>query len=107
MNMVLQTTVLHSFVGVHWHVRELCCLHFHTSSTRKVDAEWQWTYSKLHNVGTQKTLPFIQYEHMISKILTIYDMKNGVLWDVTPCGSCKNRRFGGNTSQRASDASYG
>jgi hypothetical protein len=22
-------------------------------------------------------------------------MKNGVLWDVTPCGSCKNRRFGG------------
>jgi hypothetical protein len=22
-------------------------------------------------------------------------MKNGVFWDVTPCGSCKNRRFGG------------
>jgi hypothetical protein len=22
-------------------------------------------------------------------------MKNGVLCDVTPCGSCKNRRFGG------------
>jgi hypothetical protein len=21
-------------------------------------------------------------------------MKNGVFWDVTPCGSCKNRRFG-------------
>jgi hypothetical protein len=21
--------------------------------------------------------------------------KNGVLWDVMPCGSCKNRRFGG------------
>jgi hypothetical protein len=20
------------------------------------------------------------------------DMKNGVFWDVTPCGSCKNRR---------------
>jgi hypothetical protein len=20
-------------------------------------------------------------------------MKNGVFWDVTPCGSCKNRRF--------------
>jgi hypothetical protein len=20
-------------------------------------------------------------------------MKNGVIWDVTPCGSCKNRRF--------------
>jgi hypothetical protein len=22
-------------------------------------------------------------------------MKNGVFWDVTPCGSCKNQRFGG------------
>jgi hypothetical protein len=22
-------------------------------------------------------------------------MKNGVFWDVTPCSSCKNRRFGG------------
>jgi hypothetical protein len=22
-------------------------------------------------------------------------MKKGVFWDVTPCGSCKNRRFGG------------
>jgi hypothetical protein len=21
--------------------------------------------------------------------------KNGVFWDVTPCGSCKNWRFGG------------
>jgi hypothetical protein len=22
-------------------------------------------------------------------------MKNAVFWDVTPCGTCKNRRFGG------------
>jgi hypothetical protein len=22
-------------------------------------------------------------------------IKNGVFWDVTPCGSYKNRRFGG------------
>jgi hypothetical protein len=22
-------------------------------------------------------------------------VKNTVFWDVTPCGSCKNRRFGG------------
>jgi hypothetical protein len=22
-------------------------------------------------------------------------MKNDIFWDVTPCGSCKNRRFGG------------
>jgi hypothetical protein len=25
----------------------------------------------------------------------VVPMKNGVFWDVTPCGSCKNRRIGG------------
>jgi hypothetical protein len=25
-------------------------------------------------------------------------MKNEAFWDVTPCGSCKNQRFGGNSS---------
>jgi hypothetical protein len=29
------------------------------------------------------------------EVLTAVTMKNGVFWDVTPCGSCKNRRFGG------------
>jgi hypothetical protein len=24
----------------------------------------------------------------------MYTKKNGVFWDITPCGSCKNRRFG-------------
>jgi uncharacterized membrane protein len=27
--------------------------------------------------------------------LTSSKMKNGVFWDVTPCGSCKNGLFGG------------
>jgi hypothetical protein len=26
---------------------------------------------------------------------TFASMKNGVFWDVMPCGSCKNRQFGG------------
>jgi hypothetical protein len=26
---------------------------------------------------------------------TIRELKNGVFWNATPCGSCKNRRFGG------------
>jgi hypothetical protein len=35
------------------------------------------------------------------------EQKNGVFWDVTPCGSCRNRRFGGSiSSQRATVASY-
>jgi hypothetical protein len=25
-------------------------------------------------------------------------MKNDVFWDVSPCGSCKNRRFGGTSA---------
>jgi hypothetical protein len=24
----------------------------------------------------------------------VVELKNGVFWDVTPCGSCKNGRFG-------------
>jgi hypothetical protein len=29
------------------------------------------------------------------EVFTAVTMKNGVFWDVTPCGSCKNQRFGG------------
>jgi hypothetical protein len=29
------------------------------------------------------------------EVFTTVTMKNGAFWDVTPCGSCKNRRFGG------------
>jgi hypothetical protein len=29
------------------------------------------------------------------EVFTAVTMQNGVFWDVTPCGSCKNRRFGG------------
>jgi hypothetical protein len=28
------------------------------------------------------------------EVFTAVTMKNGVFWDVTPCGCCKNRRFG-------------
>jgi hypothetical protein len=29
------------------------------------------------------------------EVFTAVTMKNGVFWVATPCGSCKNRRFGG------------
>jgi hypothetical protein len=29
------------------------------------------------------------------EVSTAVTMKKGVFWDVTPCDSCKNRRFGG------------
>jgi hypothetical protein len=31
----------------------------------------------------------------LGTILTNQNLKNGVFWVVTPCGSCNNRRFGG------------
>jgi hypothetical protein len=33
--------------------------------------------------------------HVIFEVFTAVTTKNGVFWDVTPYGSCKNRRFGG------------
>jgi hypothetical protein len=42
---------------------------------------------------------FVKFE-----IFTEVTMKNGVICDVTPCGSCMNRL--GISSQRASVASY-
>jgi hypothetical protein len=29
------------------------------------------------------------------EVFTVVTMKNDVFWDVTPCGSCKSRRFRG------------
>jgi hypothetical protein len=40
--------------------------------------------------GGEEECVYIRFE-----IFTAVTMKNGVIWDVTPCGSCKNRRFGG------------
>jgi hypothetical protein len=36
--------------------------------------------------------PDIWYERF--KVFTAVTMKNAIFWDVTPRGSCKNRRFG-------------
>jgi hypothetical protein len=33
--------------------------------------------------------------HVRFEVFTAVTKKNGVLWDVTPCGSCKNQRFAG------------
>jgi hypothetical protein len=37
-------------------------------------------------------------KHFVSVRFGVFaavSVKNGVFWSVTPCGSCKNRRFGG------------
>jgi hypothetical protein len=38
----------------------------------------------------EQSLRYVRFE-----VFTAVTMKNGVFWDVTPCGSCKSRRFGG------------
>jgi hypothetical protein len=39
---------------------------------------------------TLASLVYVRFE-----VFTAVTMKNEVFWDVTPCGCCKNRRFGG------------
>jgi hypothetical protein len=63
----------------------------------------------------------LPHDHVGSYKIEVFaavTMKNAGFWDVTPCGSCKNRRFGGTyrhhhqveekreSSQRSSVASY-
>jgi hypothetical protein len=40
----------------------------------------------------EKRIPDVCVRLEVFKAVT---MKNSVFWDVTPCGSCKNRRFEG------------
>jgi hypothetical protein len=37
----------------------------------------------------------LQIRAVISRYILYQNMKNCVFWDVRPCGSYKNRRFGG------------
>jgi hypothetical protein len=39
---------------------------------------------------SETCLVYVRFE-----VFTAMTMKNVVYWDVTPCGSCKNRHFGG------------
>jgi hypothetical protein len=45
---------------------------------------------ELYRLGRQA------HSHLRFEVFTAVTMKNGVFWDVTPCESCKNLRFGGN-----------
>jgi hypothetical protein len=49
----------------------------------------------LHSHRRENLKSYIHLEGLLHAFKTIVSLKNGVFWDVTPCGSCKNRRFGG------------
>jgi hypothetical protein len=50
----------------------------------------QW----LHSIMQYPQIQWIFFNARF-EVVTAVTMKNGVFWDVTPCGSCKNLRFGG------------
>jgi hypothetical protein len=71
----------------------------------------QWACAEASTIATNRPLcphgnetePRIKEAHIMRGAWFVftsfprwrYIWKNGVFWDVTPCGSCKNRRFGG------------
>jgi hypothetical protein len=60
------------------------------------------TYTNLYltdmaEIVTRKQGREYKIVHIVRfEVFTAVTMKNGIFWDVTPCGACKNRRFGGN-----------
>jgi hypothetical protein len=50
-------------------------------------------------VPTKTTISIVIFE-----VLTAVAMKNVVFWDLTPCGSCKKRRFGGTITDALSSS---
>jgi hypothetical protein len=52
---------------------------------RTYEDKWRATWKKISGSGLEN---WVRYE-----VFTAVTMKNGVFWDVTPCGSCKNLVF--------------
>jgi hypothetical protein len=44
----------------------------------------------VHKLTLNLGIYYVRFE-----VFTAVTIKKGIFWDVTPCGSCKNRRFGG------------
>jgi hypothetical protein len=55
-----------------------------------VESVWQAASSSVIRFVFGERISIVRFQ-----VFTAVTMKNGVFWDVRPCGSCKNRRFGG------------
>jgi hypothetical protein len=52
--------------------------------------------AKMHGLSYTMKIHFLVIIISVRfEVFTAATMRNGVFWDVTPCGSCKNRRLGG------------
>jgi hypothetical protein len=53
------------------------------------------------NISAEQEMGYVRFE-----VFTAVTMKKGVFWEVTPCFSCKNRRFGGGAKFLRNVGSY-
>jgi hypothetical protein len=60
-----------------------------------VSEELSASFIRVTRIGELGTTLAATRCHVRFEIFTAVTMNNVVFWDVTPCGSCKNRRFGG------------
>jgi hypothetical protein len=56
-----------------------------------LDIKTQFVTRRRHIISATEPRRLLICKIEVSRAVT---MKNAVFWDVTPCGSCKNRRFG-------------
>jgi hypothetical protein len=68
----------------------------HRNSCNTHTHNWFYTIV-IHSTYDEKLIKFSNAGNTIIKYYSKNKetIKIGVIWDVTPCGSCKNRRFGG------------
>jgi hypothetical protein len=65
-------------------------------SPNSVEVMKTWIYSSIPPyVSMAKCLVKHRENFVRFEVFTAMTIKNGVFWDVMPCGSCKDRRFGG------------
>jgi hypothetical protein len=83
---------------LHIHRREYLKSYIVTShyGPKSVLLDKFWKYPMLNLPKIRESVYGIQTCRRVGfEVFTAVTMKNGVFWDVTPCGSCKNRRFRG------------
>jgi hypothetical protein len=67
----------------------------YSSLSPSVYAQMQ-RYVRIHNNEDHFVLALKTANGLVRfEVFRAVTMQNGVFWDVTPCGPCKNRRFGG------------
>jgi hypothetical protein len=60
-----------------------------------VSEELSASFIRVTIIGELGTALAVTTAYASQMFLALTILNNGVFWVVTPCGSCKNRRFGG------------